>query len=107
MTPKFATFSKAALAVSMLISSVAFAQNAPSNNRGNTGSVACGSFIPADGTGGGAGSQAAVCGGVGGLSTAAIVAGAVIGGLAIAAAASGNGSNGSGVTGTTGTTGTR
>ena len=96
MTPKFATFSKAALAVTMLMSSVAFAQN--------TSSVAppgCNSFIPADAVvGEGAGSRSAVCSGVGGLSNTAIAVAAVVGALAIAAAASGN--NSSGITGTTG-----
>ena len=106
MIHKFSTFSKAAIAVTMLISSVAFAQNAPGNNRANTGNVAasvttCNSFIPADGAAGeGAGSRGAVCSGFGGLSTGTIVVGAILGGLVIAAAASGNGNNGSGVTGT-------
>ena len=108
MISKFATFSRATIAVTMLMSGVAFAQTAPSNNRANTGNAAatgttCNSFIPADG-GEGAGSRGAVCSGFGGLSTGAIVVGALLGGLAIAAAASGNGSNGSGVTGTTAST---
>ena len=84
MTHKPSSFKKAAMAIIMLTSSVAFAQNAPS-----------GSFIPATGVGGGA----AVGSGVGaGLSTAVIVGG-IAAVVVVAVIASDNRSSG--------TTGTR
>ena len=87
MTYKPSSFKKAAMAIIMLTSSVAFAQNAPS-----------GSFIPADGVVG-AGGSSAVSSGVGaGLSTGVIV-GTIVAVVAIAAVVSNNKSSG--------TTGTR
>ena len=91
MTHKPSSFKKAAMAIIMLTSSVAFAQNAPG-----------GSFIPATGVGGGA----AVGAGVGsGLSTTVIVVGVIAAGLLVAAASGGGGNGAAAVT--AGTTGTR
>ena len=87
MTFKSSSFKKAAMAVIMVTSSVAFAQNAPPS----------GSFIPADGVVG-VGGGSAVSSGVGaGMSTGVIV-GTIVAVVAIAAVGSNN--NSSGTTGT-------
>ena len=94
MTYKPSSFKKAAMAIIMLTSSVAFAQNAPS-----------GSFIPADGVvGAGAGGGSAVSGGVGaGLSTSAIIGGVLVALVVVSAIANDNKSSNT----PSGTTGTR
>ena len=93
MTHKLSTFKKAAIAITMLTSSVAFAQSTPS-----------GSFIPADGVvGAGAGGSSAVNSGFGaGMSTGAIIGGGIIVALVVAAAVSDNKSSNT-LSGTTGT----
>ena len=105
MTQKLSTLAKAAIAITMLTSSVAFAQNAPSGSRANTGTPS-GSFIPADGVvgaGGGVGGGSAVSSGVGaGLSTGVIIGG-IVAAVVIAAIVSDNSSSNT----PSGTTGTR
>ena len=92
MTHKLSTFKKAAIAITMLTSSVAFAQSAPS-----------GSFIPADGVVG-AGGSSAVSSGVGaGLSTGAIIGGVLVALVVVSAIANDNKSSNT----PSGTTGTR
>ena len=102
MTYKTSSFKKAAMAIIMLTSSVAFAQNAPSDSRANTGTPS-GSFVPADGVVG-AGGSSAVSSGVGaGLSTGAIIGGIVIAAVVVSAIANDNKSSNT----PSGTTGTR
>ena len=93
MTHKLSTFKKAAIAITMLTSSVAFAQSAPS-----------GSFIPADGVvGAGAGGSSAVSSGFGaGMSTAAVIGGIVVAAVVVSAIVSDNKSSNT-LSGTTGT----
>ena len=92
MTHKSSTFTKAAIAITLLTSSVAFAQNA---------STTPGTFIPADGVvGAGVGGGSAVGGGIGaGLSTGVIIGGAIVAAVVVSAIVSDNKSSG--------TTGTR
>lgn len=96
MTHKLLTLKKAAIAITILTSSVAFAQSAPS-----------GSFIPADGVvgaggvTGGVGGGSAVMGGVGGLSGVVIGAGILAAIVVVAVVADNKSSNTpSGTTGT-------
>ena len=91
MTHKLSTFKKAAIAITMLTSSVAFAQSTPS-----------GSFIPADGVVGAGGSSAVNSGFGAGMSTGAIIGGGIIVALVVAAAFSDNKSSNT-LSGTTGT----
>ena len=110
MTQKLSTLAKAAIAITMLTSSVAFAQDRASG-RASSGSserisTQSGSFIPADGVvgaGGGVGGGSAVSSGVGaGLSTGVIIGG-IVAAVVIAAIVSDNSSSNT----PSGTTGTR